>query len=78
MAANQLGLKKAAIQYPQSKQRFFLSALLVLNCWSLLTDGSVFRFRQDLDLCIRTLVEYYLLKCCPQPNFTKRTCGQWV
>ena len=31
MTANQLGLKKVAIQYPQRKQRFFFSELLVLN-----------------------------------------------
>jgi len=79
MAANQLGPKKAAIQNPQSKQRFFFPLRIIsIKLLVFITDGSVFCFRQDLDLCILTLEEYYLLKFCPQPNFTKRTCGQWV
>lgn len=79
MAANQLGLKKAAIQYPQSKQRFFFSlSIISIKMLVIIREGTVFCFRQDLDLCIRKLVEHSLLKFCPQSNFTKRTCGQWV
>ena len=75
MAAKPLGSKKAVIQYPQSKQRFFFLSTISIKLSVFISDGIILCFRQELDLCIRTIVEYFLLKFWPQPNFTRRMSG---